>query len=179
MGTTTPLILVRHGESEWNDRNLFAGWADVDLTARGIAQAVRAGELLREHGELPDVAHTSLLRRSVLTGSVVLHGTGRAWVPVHRSWRLNERHYGALQGRDKADVRAEYGEEQFRLWRRSYEGLPPPLSGPEQRLIDADPRYRGLCGAIPAAESLRDVGTRLLPHYQDAIGADLRAGRRV
>src|SRR5918912_3381819 len=121
------LVLLRHGESDWNQKNLFTGWVDVDLTAKGEAEAHRGGELLAEHGLLPDVLHTSLLRRAISTAELALAEADRQWIPVRRSWRLNERHYGALQGKDKAATLAEYGEEQFTVWRRSYSAPPPPI----------------------------------------------------
>src|ERR671913_2385818 len=124
---TGTLVLLRHGESEWNAKNLFTGWVDVGLTERGAAEAVRGGELLVEAGVLPDVVHTSLQRRAIRTAELALDAADRSWLPVRRSWRLNERHYGALQGKDKAQTLAEFGEEQFMLWRRSYDTPPPPL----------------------------------------------------
>jgi 2,3-bisphosphoglycerate-dependent phosphoglycerate mutase len=171
------LILLRHGESAWNQDNLFAGWVDVALTAKGIGQAQRAGALLREHGVLPDVAHTSILQRTVDTADVTLNAAGRPDAPTHRSWRLNERHYGALQGLDKAAVRRRYGDEQFTLWRRSYDVPPPPLDEASARAQRNDPRYAVLGEDLPVTESLRDVAGRLLPYWRDAIGLDLRAGR--
>ncbi|MGW0628668.1 2,3-bisphosphoglycerate-dependent phosphoglycerate mutase [Streptomyces sp. NPDC002758] len=159
------LILLRHGESAWNARNLFTGWADVDLTPWGEQQARRSGELLRAAGLLPAAVHTSVLTRAVRSAALVLEAAGLSQVPVARDWRLNERHYGALQGRDKSDVLGEYGEERFRLWRRSYDVAPPPATGTPH-----DP-------ALPRTESLADVTTRLLPYWHDHIAPDLRAGR--
>jgi 2,3-bisphosphoglycerate-dependent phosphoglycerate mutase len=173
------LILLRHGESEWNLKNLFAGWVDVDLTETGVQQAVRAGALLREHRLLPDVAHTSLLRRAVRTSAIALHEADRSWIPVRRSWRLNERHYGALQGKDKAAVRERYGREQFMLWRRSYDVPPPPLADDDEFSPVSDVRYADLLGSLPRTESLSDVTARLLPYWYDTIVPDLRAGRTV
>jgi 2,3-bisphosphoglycerate-dependent phosphoglycerate mutase len=174
------LVLLRHGESEWNQRNLFTGWVDVDLTEKGIAEARRGGELLVEHGLLPDVLHTSLQRRAIRTAELTLSAADRMWIPVRRSWRLNERHYGALQGKDKAATLREFGEEQFMLWRRSYDVPPPQLD------IDApysqfhDPRYEALPPeARPRTECLADVVDRLLPYWYDDIVPDLRAERTV
>lgn len=166
------LVLLRHGESEWNSQNLFAGWADIGLTPAGEQQALRAGDLLAKDGLLPDVVHTSLLRRSVKTAQLTLSAAERDWIPVRRSWRLNERHYGALQGKNRVQVREEFGEEQFLLWRRSYDTPPPPL--PDEVPGEAgDPRYANLA-AVPRTESLRDVVRRLLPYWHDVIVADLR-----
>ena len=163
------LVLLRHGESEWNARDLFTGWIDVGLSERGAAQAVAAGAALTEKALLPDVVHTSVQRRAIRTANLALQACGRAWVPVRRSWRLNSNHYGALQGRVKAQVRAEAGEEQFMLWRRGYD-VRPPLGEP-----DNDPRYAALpAAAKPRAESLRDVTARLLPYWHDAVIPDLR-----
>jgi 2,3-bisphosphoglycerate-dependent phosphoglycerate mutase len=173
------LILLRHGESEWNLDNRFAGWVDIELTERGLAQAAQAGRLVRGHGQRPDVVHTSLLRRSIRTAAIVTDATDRSWVPVRRSWRLNERHYGALQGADKAAVRERYGDEQFALWRRSYDVPPPPLPDDDELSSIGDPRYAGLAGGVPRTESLRDVTGRLLPHWFDAVVPDLAAGRTV
>jgi 2,3-bisphosphoglycerate-dependent phosphoglycerate mutase len=173
------LILLRHGESVWNARNLFAGWVDVELSPRGVDQARRAGQLLREHGALPDVVHTSLLSRSINTAAVALDKAGRSWIPVHRSWRLNERHYGALQGRDRVTVRDQYGDEQFTRWRRSYDGTPPPVPDDDDFSPASDPRYASLKGRIPRAESLRDLTARLLPYWDDAVVPDLKSGRTV
>jgi 2,3-bisphosphoglycerate-dependent phosphoglycerate mutase len=174
------LVLLRHGESEWNARNLFTGWVDVDLTSAGEAEGRRAGTLLAGHGLLPDVAHTSVLTRAVRTGSLALDACARSWVPVRRSWRLNERHYGALQGLDKKETLARHGEEQFQRWRRSYDTAPPPLAPGSEFDVAADPRYAGLDPALlPRTECLRDVVARLLPYWQDALVPDLRAGRVV
>ncbi len=173
------LVLLRHGESAWNSRNLFTGWVDVDLTARGEEQARHSGRRLRDAGVLPDVLHTSVLTRAVRTGALAVESAGRGWIPVRRSWRLNERCYGALQGLDRKAVRERYGDEQFTLWRRSYDGVPPPLP-PGDTDVSADPRYAGIPRALlPRAESLADVSARLLPYWYDAIVPDLRAGRTV
>jgi 2,3-bisphosphoglycerate-dependent phosphoglycerate mutase len=173
------LILLRHGESDWNLKNLFTGWVDVDLTATGITEGERAGELLVEHELRPDVVHTSLLRRAIRTAQISLEVAERHWIPVRRSWRLNERHYGALQGKDKAQVRAEFGDEQFMLWRRSYDVPPPPLPADDPWSQAGDLRYADLLDAAPATECLGDVVARLLPYWYDAIVPDLRAGRTV
>ncbi|GAB2471652.1 2,3-diphosphoglycerate-dependent phosphoglycerate mutase [Jatrophihabitans fulvus] len=169
------LVLLRHGESDWNRKNLFTGWVDVDLTEKGEAEAVRGGELLVENGLLPDVVHTSLLRRAIRTGQLALDRADRHWIPVRRSWRLNERHYGALQGKDKAQVRDEFGEEQFMLWRRSYDTPPPELADDDEFSQAGDPRYADLLEALPRTECLKDVVARMLPYWYDAIVPDLRA----
>jgi 2,3-bisphosphoglycerate-dependent phosphoglycerate mutase len=172
------LILLRHGESEWNAKNLFTGWADVDLTPYGEEQARQAGRMLREAGLPPDVLHTSLLTRSVRSGTLAAEAAGRAWIPVRRHWRLNERHYGALQGKEKRAILREYGEERFRLWRRSYDAAPPPIGPGEEWEVTGDPRYAAVPRALlPRTESLADVLARLLPYWYDVIAADLRAGR--
>jgi 2,3-bisphosphoglycerate-dependent phosphoglycerate mutase len=173
------LILLRHGESEWNKKNLFTGWVDVDLSAAGEAEGRRGGELLVEHGLAPDVMHTSLLRRAIRTGQIALDVVDRLWIPVRRTWRLNERHYGALQGKDKAQVRAEFGDEQFMLWRRSYDVPPPALADDDEYSQFGDPRYADLLDALPRTECLKDVVARMLPYWYDAIVPDLRLGRTV
>jgi 2,3-bisphosphoglycerate-dependent phosphoglycerate mutase len=177
---TGTLVLLRHGNSEWNAKNLFTGWVDVDLDARGEDEARRGGELLKEHGVLPDVVHTSVLRRAIRTSEIALHITDRHWIPVKRSWRLNERHYGALQGKDKKQTLEAYGEEQFMLWRRSYDVPPPPIEpGSEFAQFD-DPRYAALPSELkPAAECLKDVLLRALPYWYDEIVPDLRSGKTV
>ena len=174
------LVLLRHGESEWNKANLFTGWVDVELSQKGRAEATRGGQLLTEHDLLPDVLHTSLLRRAITTAELALAAAGRQWIPVHRSWRLNERHYGALQGLDKAATLAEYGEEQFMTWRRSYATPPPPIEAGSEYSQDGDPRYASLPPeARPATECLADVVVRMLPYWYDAIVPDLRRGHTV
>lgn len=174
------LVLLRHGESEWNQKNLFTGWVDVELTAKGEAEATRGGHLLAEHDLLPDVLHTSLQRRAIRTAQLALDAADRLWIPVRRSWRLNERHYGALQGKDKAQTLAEYGEEQFMLWRRSYDTPPPALADDDEFSQFHDPRYATLPPEVrPRTECLADVVTRLLPYWYDAIVPDLRAGGNV
>ncbi len=173
------LVLLRHGESEWNAKNLFTGWANPGLTAHGEWQAGGAGELLETFGQLPDLVHTSLQRRAIRSAELALATCDRDWIPVRRSWRLNGRHYGALQGRNKAAVLAEHGEEQVLAWRRSY-GLAPPSVPSAARFQHADARYGSLPPeARPHAESLRDVTARLLPYWYDAIIPDLRAGACV
>jgi 2,3-bisphosphoglycerate-dependent phosphoglycerate mutase len=173
------LVLLRHGESDWNKKNLFTGWVDVGLSAVGEDEARRGGELLVAHGLLPDVLHTSLLRRAIHTAQIGLDVADRPWIPVRRSWRLNERHYGALQGKDKAAVRAEFGDDQFMLWRRSYDVPPPPLADDDEHSQVGDPRYADLLEAVPRTECLADVLARMLPYWYDAIVPDLRRGQLV
>ncbi|TQK72822.1 phosphoglyceromutase [Nocardioides sp. SLBN-35] len=176
---TFTLVLLRHGESEWNAKNLFTGWVDVALTEKGRGEAVRGGELLAEAGILPDVVHTSLQRRAINTAALALDAADRHWIPVRRSWRLNERHYGALQGKDKAQIRDEYGEEQFMLWRRSFDVPPPPLDDSDPYSQSGDPRYADLGDELPRAEALKQVIDRLLPYWDAGIVPDLRAGHTV
>ena len=173
------LILVRHGESQWNEKNLFTGWVDVDLNQKGLGEANRAGELLKEAGILPDVLHTSLLRRAIKTANIALDVADRHWIPVHRTWRLNERHYGALQGKDKAQTLAEYGEEQFMLWRRSYDVPPPVIEKGSEFSQDADARYAGLGADLPMTECLKDVVARMIPYWDTDIKPDLASGKVV
>jgi 2,3-bisphosphoglycerate-dependent phosphoglycerate mutase len=174
------LILIRHGESEWNAKGLFTGWVDVALSERGRAEAARGGELLAGAGLRPDVVHTSVLNRAIQTANIALDLAGLAWLPVRRSWRLNERHYGALQGKDKAQVRQQYGDEQFMIWRRSYDVPPPPLADDDPLSQAADPRYAQLPDELlPRTECLRDVLARLLPYWHDQLIPDLAAGRTV
>lgn len=176
---TYTLVLLRHGESEWNAKNLFTGWVDVALTEKGRGEAVRGGELLREAGVLPDVVHTSLQRRAINTAALALDAADRHWIPVRRSWRLNERHYGALQGKDKKQTLEQYGEEQFMLWRRSFD-VPPPAIDPDDEFSQSgDPRYADLGDEAPRTECLKDVIARLLPYWESDVVADLRAGRTV
>jgi len=172
------LILLRHGESEWNAKNLFTGWVDVNLSPKGEAEAVRGGELLRERDLLPDLVHTSVQKRAIRTANLALEAADRHWIPVRRSWRLNERHYGALQGKDKAATLKEFGEEQFMLWRRSYDVPPPPIADDDQYSQAGDVRYAGLPPeARPRTECLKDVMVRMLPYWYDALVPDLAAGR--
>jgi 2,3-bisphosphoglycerate-dependent phosphoglycerate mutase len=174
------LVLLRHGESDWNQKNLFTGWVDVDLSVTGRAEAVRGGELFVEHDLLPDVLHTSVLKRAIRTAELALAAADRSWIPVRRSWRLNERHYGALQGKDKAQTLAEFGEEQFMLWRRSYDTPPPPLPEDDEFSQFHDPRYVALPPEVrPRTECLEDVVVRMLPYWYDGIVPDLRAGATV
>ena len=173
------LILLRHGESEWNAKNLFTGWVDVKLSQKGEAEAKRGGELLKQKGLLPDLVHTSLLRRAIQTANLALDTCDRHWIPVQRSWRLNERHYGALQGKDKAQTLAQYGEEQFKLWRRSYDVPPPPIADEDPFSQAQDPRYSDLGNAMPKTECLKDVVARILPYWQSSIVPDLQAGVTV
>ena len=175
---TGTLILLRHGESEWNAKNLFTGWVDVGLSPKGVGEATRGGELLVENNLLPDVMHTSVLRRAIQTGQISLDVADRMWIETKRSWRLNERHYGALQGKDKAATLAEFGEEQFMLWRRSYDIPPPPIDNADQFANFDDPKYAGLPSeARPRTECLKDVLIRALPYWYDEIVPDLRAER--
>ncbi|HEY6746585.1 MAG TPA: phosphoglyceromutase [Mycobacteriales bacterium] len=176
---TATLVLLRHGESEWNAKNLFTGWVDVGLTEKGRAEAARAGELLRAEGLRPDVLHTSLLRRAIRTAELALDAADLSWLPVRRSWRLNERHYGALQGLDKAATRKQYGDEQFMRWRRSYDVPPPPLDDGNEWSQAGDPRYANLLEVLPRTECLADVVHRMLPYWYDALVPDLQAGRVV
>lgn len=173
------LILLRHGESEWNAKNLFTGWVDVRLSAKGEIEARHGGELLKENGLLPDVVHTSLLRRAIHTANLALDACDRHWIEVRRSWRLNERHYGALQGKDKAQTLAEFGEEQFKLWRRSYDVPPPPISDDDEFSQAGDLRYLDLRSSMPRSECLKDVVNRMLPYWESEIVEDLKAGRTV
>ena len=176
---TATLVLLRHGESEWNAKNLFTGWVDVGLTEKGRAEAVRGGELMRATGLLPDVVHTSLLRRAIRTAELALDAAERSWLPVRRSWRLNERHYGALQGLDKAATREKYGDDQFLRWRRSYDEPPPPLDDDAEWSQVGDPRYAPLLDIVPRTECLADVVHRMLPYWYDALVPDLQLGHVV
>jgi 2,3-bisphosphoglycerate-dependent phosphoglycerate mutase len=178
-GTRT-LVLLRHGQSTWNLSNQFTGWYDADLTPKGEQEAVTGGELLLEAGIHPDVLHTSLQVRAIRTAQLSLAAMGRGWIPVRRSWRLNERHYGDLQGKDKKAIAEEFGKEQLQLWRRSYDVPPPPVARDSEHHPANDPRYAALPpDVLPAAECLKDVLERMLPWWQDVICADLAAGRTV
>jgi 2,3-bisphosphoglycerate-dependent phosphoglycerate mutase len=174
------LVLLRHGESTWNLENRFTGWHDVDLSPRGVEEAKEAGRLLREGGYVFDLAHTSVLKRAIRTLWITLDGLDQMWIPVAKSWRLNERHYGALQGLNKAETAAKYGDAQVKIWRRSYADPPPALTPDDERYPGRDPRYAGLSGdELPLAESLKDTVARFLPYWESAIVPDLRAGKRV
>ena len=176
---TYTLILLRHGESEWNAKNLFTGWVDVRLSQAGEAEAKKGGQLLKDRGLLPDVVHTSLLRRAIHTSQLALDVADRHWIPVRRSWRLNERHYGALQGKDKKETLAQYGEEQFQLWRRSFDVPPPPIDDTDQYSQAGDPRYADLGAAMPKTECLKDVIDRMIPYWSESIIPDLKANKTV
>ncbi len=174
------LVLLRHGESTWNKENRFTGWTDVGLTRRGLAEAHRSGRLLRQAGYTFDLAYTSVLKRAIKTLWIVLEELDRCWIPVHPSWRLNERHYGALQGLNKAETAARLGQEQVHRWRRSYDARPPALDRADPRWPGHDPRYKDVPpDALPLAESLQDTVERLLPCWQEAIAPAIRSGRRV
>jgi 2,3-bisphosphoglycerate-dependent phosphoglycerate mutase len=174
------LVLLRHGQSEWNEKNLFTGWHDVDLTALGEHEAREGGRLVRESSIDVDIVHTSLQKRAIRTANLALEELDRLWVPQTRHWRLNERHYGDLQGRNKAETAAKYGEEQVKVWRRSYDTPPPPLAPDDSRHPRHDPRYRYLPDdVLPASECLRDVVWRMLPYWFDHIVVDLLQGRTV
>jgi 2,3-bisphosphoglycerate-dependent phosphoglycerate mutase len=174
------LVLLRHGQSQWNEKDLFTGWIDVDLTAKGEDEARAGGRALVAAGVLPTIVHTSLLTRAIRTADLALEEVGRLWLPVRRTWRLNERHYGDLQGRNKAETRERYGDEQFTAWRRSYATAPPPLPEGDERSARPDPRYADLPPeVVPATECLADVVVRLRPWWEDAIGPDLKAGHVV
>ena len=180
MSEVGTLVLLRHGESEWNAKNLFTGWVDVDLSARGEAEARRGGELIRESGLLPDVVHTSVLLRAIRTAEIALHAADRLWLPVLRHWRLNERHYGALQGKNKKQTLETYGEEQFMLWRRSYDTPPPPIADGDEWSQAGDPRYASLPPELmPRTECLKDVVSRMLPYWYDYIVPQLLDGKNV
>ncbi|MGO2660572.1 phosphoglyceromutase [Mycetocola reblochoni] len=173
------LILLRHGNSDWNQKNLFTGWVDVRLSEQGVGEAANAGTLLAESGLTPDILYTSLLSRAIQTADIALDTADRLWIPVKRSWRLNERHYGALQGKDKAQTLAEYGPEQFQTWRRSFDVPPPPIAPDDQYAQTDDPRYADIDGELPATEALKNVIDRLLPYWESEIVPDLRSGKTV
>jgi 2,3-bisphosphoglycerate-dependent phosphoglycerate mutase len=174
------LVLLRHGESEWNAKNLFTGWVDVGLNDKGRTEAVRGAAMLTDAGVIPDVLHTSVLRRAIQTAQLCLDEADLHWLPVRRSWRLNERHYGGLQGKDKKATLAEYGEEQFMLWRRSYDVPPPPIDDADEFSQVNDPRYAKLPDELrPRTECLADVVDRMLPYWYDAIVPDLLTGQTV
>ena len=176
---THTLILLRHGQSDWNEKNLFTGWVDVRLSEQGEREAKRAGELLAESGLKPDISYTSLLTRAIQTANIALDAADRAWLPVKRSWRLNERHYGALQGLDKAETLEKFGPEKFMEWRRSFDVPPPPLADDAEYSQVHDERYANIDGEIPRTESLKIVIDRMLPYWESDIAPDLRAGQTV
>jgi 2,3-bisphosphoglycerate-dependent phosphoglycerate mutase len=176
---THTLILLRHGNSDWNQKNLFTGWVDVRLSEQGVGEAKNAGALLRDKNVLPDVLYTSLLTRAIQTANLALEEADRLWIPVKRSWRLNERHYGALQGMDKAQTLAQYGPEQFQIWRRSFDVPPPPIENNSEWSQMDDPRYIGIDGNVPATECLKDVIDRMVPYWTSDIVPDLKAGKTV
>ncbi|PKO83140.1 MAG: 2,3-diphosphoglycerate-dependent phosphoglycerate mutase [Betaproteobacteria bacterium HGW-Betaproteobacteria-11] len=174
------IVLLRHGESTWNQENRFTGWTDVGLTAKGLAEAQAAGQLLKAQGWAFDLAYTSVLRRAIKTLWTVLEEMERMWIPVHHSWRLNERHYGALQGLDKAETAAKFGEPQVLIWRRAYDTPPPPLAEDDPRLTLDDPRYADLPPEqFPRTECLKDTVARVLPFWNDTIAPSIRAGKNV
>ncbi len=174
------LVLLRHGESVWNKENRFTGWTDVDLSEKGVEEARLAGQLLKEAGFKFDVAHTSVLKRAIRTLWSVLNELDQQWIPVQKSWRLNERHYGALQGLNKAETAAKHGDEQVFIWRRSYDIPPPPLETTDSRHPSFDPRYKGLKASdLPATEALKNTVERFVPYWKDAIVPDLKAGKSV
>jgi len=174
------LVLLRHGESTWNKENRFTGWTDVDLSEKGVAEAQAAGRLLREGGFDFDIAYTSVLKRALRTCWIALDELDRLWIPMEHNWRLNERHYGALQGLNKAETAAKHGEAQTKIWRRSYDIPPPPLPDGDLRLHSRDPRYAGLAASeVPRTESLKDTVARFLPYWHQTIAPTIRSGRRV
>jgi len=174
------LVLLRHGQSTWNEENRFTGWTDVDLSAKGVAEAREAGRLMRDAGLEFDLAYTSVLRRAIKTLDLALDAMDQLWVPVTRHWRLNERHYGALQGLNKAETAAKHGEDQVKIWRRSYDIPPPPLSRPDEPYPGNDRRYADLArGELPLAESLKDTVARFLPYWRDTIAPTVASGTRV
>ena len=174
------VVLLRHGESEWNRENRFTGWKDVDLSKKGLAEAREAGRLMKEAGLAFDLAFTSVLTRAIKTLGIALDEMGQLWIPVTKHWRLNERHYGALQGLNKAETAAKHGEDQVKIWRRSYDIPPPPMSPDDERYAGRDPRYAGLQpGEIPGAESLKDTVARFLPYWHETIAPEIKRGRRV
>jgi 2,3-bisphosphoglycerate-dependent phosphoglycerate mutase len=179
-GTTHTLVLLRHGQSVWNLANKFTGWEDVDLSEQGLGEAVAAGQVMLDEGVLPDVLHTSLQKRAIYTAELALRELDRSWIPVRRSWRLNERHYGALQGLDKKETTAKYGPDQVKIWRRAYDIPPPPMKEAARAAQADDPRYADLPpDALPATECLADVVERMMPYWTDGIVPDVEAGRTV
>ena len=174
---TYKLVLLRHGQSAWNKTNQFTGWVDVPLTEQGVEEAKNGGRLLKEKNVLPDIVFTSMLRRAINTANVALDEADRLWIPVKRSWRLNERHYGALQGKNKTEIRQEYGDEKFMLWRRSYATPPPEIDPNDEYAQNNDPRYTG--DPVPEAECLADVVKRVEPYFKSDIEPELKAGKTV
>lgn len=174
------LVLVRHGESDWNRENRFTGWTDVDLSEQGLREARTAGQVLKAEGFSFDLAFTSVLKRAIRTLWIILDELDRMWIPVEHSWRLNERHYGALQGLNKAETAAQFGDEQVRIWRRSYDTPPPPLALEDERHPGRDPRYQSLSAAeLPLTECLKDTVARMLPYWHEQIAPAVRSGRQV
>ena len=173
------LILLRHGESIWNAKNLFTGWVDVELSEKGLQEAARGGQLLKEANLLPDVLHTSLLKRAIDTADIALKNCGRTGIATRRSWRLNERHYGALQGKDKTATLKEYGEEQFKLWRRSFDVPPPAIADDDQYSQKNEPKYADLGELLPKTECLKDVVARVVPYLTGEITQDLKSNKTV
>ena len=174
------LVLIRHGESAWNKENRFTGWTDVDLSEKGVAEAHDAGQVLKRDGYIFDIAYSSLLKRAIRTLNIVLDELDQAWLPVTRSWRLNERHYGALQGLNKAETAEKFGEDQVKIWRRSYDIPPPALERTDDRFSGADPRYSKLGeSALPVTECLKDTVARFLPFWEDTVAPAIHAGQRV
>ena len=174
------IVLVRHGESDWNKQNRFTGWTDVDLSEKGRAEALEGGRILRQGGFTFDVAYTSVLKRAIRTLWIILDEMDLMWIPVHRSWRLNERHYGALQGLDKSETAAKFGEEQVKIWRRAYAISPPPLEKSDERWPGHDPRYKDLAESeLPLTECLKDTVERFLPHWHETIAPTVKSGKKV
>ena len=174
------LVLLRHGQSTWNEENRFTGWKDVDLSALGIKEAHEAGRLMKDAGLVFDLAYTSVLRRAIKTLDIALDVMDQLWIPVTKHWRLNERHYGGLQGLNKAETAAKHGEDQVKIWRRSYDIPPPPLTPDDERYLGNDPRYKDLKpGEMPLSESLKDTVARFLPYWHETIAPTIRSGRRV
>jgi len=174
------LVLLRHGESDWNKQNRFTGWTDIDLSEKGIAEATEAGKVLKEKGYTFDIAYTSVLKRAIRTLWITLDQMDLMWIPVYRSWRLNERHYGALQGLNKAETAAKFGEDQVLIWRRAYAIAPPPLEKDDERLPGKDPRYADLSEReLPLTECLKDTVERFLPYWHETIAPTVKSGKRV
>ena len=174
------LVLVRHGESTWNKENRFTGWTDVDLSEKGVMEAHEAGQTLRKEGYVFDAAYTSVLKRAIRTLWIMLDELDQMWIPVYNSWRLNERHYGALQGLNKAEMAAKYGEQQVLVWRRSYDVPPPALEVSDERYPGSDPRYRDMSKSeIPSCESLKDTVNRFLPYWHETLAPAIKSGKRL